>query len=168
VALHRRVPTSPYNGTVEYDDGEVITFGNRERPKVLLDSVTGELAVLFNGVRHSDARAGRRLLVYSRRPDPHIKDRTCLLGHKKAVTCGSMRLNGSISWTCPARAYRRSTAAPHSSTCSDSPCYVCLLARGSALSLITHGHRSIIHSRNAILGHCLSTTALCVTPDTDG
>jgi hypothetical protein len=43
-------PTAPYNGTVVYDDGEVVTFGKRERPKVLLDPVTGELAVLFNGV----------------------------------------------------------------------------------------------------------------------
>ena len=33
-----------------HDDGEVVTFGKRERPKVLLDPVTGELAVLFNGV----------------------------------------------------------------------------------------------------------------------
>ena len=43
-------PTPPYNGTVHYTDGGSMAFANRQRPKVLLDPTTGELAVLFTAV----------------------------------------------------------------------------------------------------------------------
>ena len=43
-------PDAAYDGTVQYDDGDVVTFRARERPNVIVDQQTGELIALVNAV----------------------------------------------------------------------------------------------------------------------
>lgn len=47
-------PTPPYNGTIVYEDGEVVELAKRERPKILLDPKSGEPIVLFSAVTLHD------------------------------------------------------------------------------------------------------------------